>query len=112
MVCQSCGTREATILVQSVVGNHFAKTALCSTCAAHAAPAAELDALMEAVAALRARAHHARCPVCRGTFAGFKESGRLGCPNCYEHFLPQVQDLVPRLHAGAYRHRGKTPGRR
>ncbi len=112
MVCQSCGTREATTLIQSVVGNHFTKAALCSTCAAGVAPEAGLDALAAALAALRARAHQTRCPTCRGSFTGFKESGRFGCPNCYEHFLPQVKDLMPRLHAGAYRHRGKTPGRR
>jgi protein arginine kinase activator len=112
MVCQSCGTREATILVQTVVGNHFTKAALCSTCAGSIAPAAELDAMMEALVALRTRAHPARCPVCRISFATFRASGRFGCPNCYEHFLAQVKDLLPRVHAGAYQHRGKTPGRR
>jgi len=112
MVCQNCGAREATVLIQSVVGNHFTKTALCSTCASHAAPAAELDAMMAALAALRTRAHTTRCPVCRISFATFRDTGRFGCPNCYEHFLPQVRDLLPRVHGGAYQHRGKTPGRR
>ena len=111
-MCQSCGTREATTLIQSLVGNHFTKAALCSTCAAGVEPAAAFDALLEALSALRARGHQARCPTCRGSFARFKVSGRFGCPNCYEYFLPQVTDLVPRLHGGAARHRGKTPGRR
>ncbi|MBI2788044.1 MAG: hypothetical protein HYX59_05120 [Elusimicrobia bacterium] len=112
MVCQNCGTREATVLVQTVTNNQVRKAALCSTCAGHAEPAADLDAMMAALAALRTRAHTARCPVCRISFAAFRESGRFGCPHCYEHFLPQVMDLLPRVHAGAYRHRGKTPGRR
>ena len=112
MVCQSCGAREATVLIQSVVGNHFTKAALCSTCAAHAAPAAALDAMMAALASLRTRAHTTRCPTCRISFATFRDTGRFGCPNCYEHFLAQVKDLLPRVHGGAYQHRGKTPGRR
>ncbi|MBI4062182.1 MAG: hypothetical protein HY403_12230 [Elusimicrobia bacterium] len=112
MVCQNCGTREATALVQTVVGNHFAKTALCSTCAGHLHAEAALDAMMGALAALRTRAQPARCPTCRISFATFRDTGRFGCPNCYEHFLAQVRDLLPRVHAGAYQHRGKTPGRR
>lgn len=112
MVCQNCGTREATTLVHTVVGNHFTKAALCSTCASDADPAAALDAMMTALAALRTRAHPTRCPNCRISFATFRASGRFGCPHCYEHFLPQVKDLLPRVHGGAYHHRGKTPGRR
>ena len=112
MVCQNCGTREATILVQSLVGNQFKKTALCSTCAGLFEPAAALDTMMTALAALRTRAHPTRCPTCRISFSTFRDTGRFGCPNCYEHFLAQVKDLLPRVHAGAYQHRGKTPGRR
>ncbi|PIR16020.1 MAG: hypothetical protein COV48_11245 [Elusimicrobia bacterium CG11_big_fil_rev_8_21_14_0_20_64_6] len=112
MVCQSCGTREATTLVQSVVGNHLTKAALCSVCAGQIQPAAVLDAMLEALAALRTRANPARCPNCRISFATFRNTGRFGCPHCYEHFIAQVRDLLPRVHAGAYQHRGKTPGRR
>lgn len=100
------------MLVQTVVNNQVKKAALCSLCAAAAAPAAALDAMMSALAAQRTRAHATRCPTCRISFATFRDTGRFGCPNCYEHFLAQVKDLLPRVHAGAYRHRGKTPGRR
>ena len=89
MVCQNCG-------------NHFEKAAVCSDCAA----------VLAAFAALRPRAHPARCGTCRVSWTTIKRTGRLGCPNCYEHFLAQVKDLLPRVHAGAYQHRGKTPGRR
>ena len=100
------------MLVQTVTNNHVEKVALCSTCAAHVQPAAALDAMLTALAALRTRAHPSRCPVCRISFSTFRATGRFGCPNCYEHFLAQVKDLLPRVHAGAYQHRGKTPGRR
>lgn len=114
MICQNCGAREATVLVQTVLHNHVKKAALCGSCADGLHAEVELDALTEAIAALGARVRHqaARCANCRTSFANFKESGRFGCPSCYEHFLPQVKDLLPRVHAGAYQHRGKTPGRR
>lgn len=114
MVCQDCGTREATVLVQTVHNNHVRKIALCGACAGGLEQEQAFDALAQAIAALGARVRHhpARCPTCRGSFAQFKETGRFGCPNCYEVFLPQVKDLLPRIHAGAYQHRGKTPGRR
>lgn len=114
MVCQSCGEREAKILVQTIAKNQVKKLALCADCAAKLSPVAGIDALMSALASLtqRPRVHPGRCPTCRTSFADFKETGRFGCPQCYEQFAPQVNDLLPRIHAGAYQHRGKTPGRR
>lgn len=114
MICQNCGAREATVLVQTVINNHITKTALCADCAARLESEHPLDALMAAMQGLsmRARSHPTRCATCRMSFAHFKESGRFGCPNCYEYFRTQVEDLLPRVHAGAYQHRGKTPGRR
>ncbi len=102
------------MLVQTVVHNQVKQAALCATCATAFQPADAADALLAALSELtaRARAHPGRCPGCRTSFAQFKESGRFGCPQCYDHFAAQVRDLLPRVHAGAYRHRGKTPGRR
>lgn len=114
MVCQSCGRREAAVLVSTVVNNQVRKTALCADCASELPAQAALDALAAALAGLsaRARAQHGRCRGCRTSFADFRETGRFGCPLCYDHFAAQVRDLLPRVHAGAYHHRGKTPGRR
>ncbi|MDE2491510.1 MAG: hypothetical protein KGM24_11725 [Elusimicrobia bacterium] len=114
MICAACGQREASVLVTTVVANRVEKAALCASCAAELEPAESLDALMQALSGLssRPRVHPGRCPACRTSFADFRESGRFGCPRCYEQFLPQIHDLLPRLHAGAYHHRGKTPGRR
>ncbi|MBI4370728.1 MAG: hypothetical protein HY552_00375 [Elusimicrobia bacterium] len=111
MICRNCGEREATVLVQTVVNNQVSKTALCGRCAAEVEPAAALNAVLEALAALggRARTHPGRCPTCRSSFADFRETGLFGCPDCYERFRTQVQDLLPRVHGGAYEHRGKVP---
>jgi protein arginine kinase activator len=113
MVCQNCGQREASILVQTVHHNHVKKTALCGGCAGSLAPADALSALMNILSHLSSsRVHPGRCPGCRSSWAEFKQKGRLGCAQCYEQFGPQLRDLLPRVHGGAYHHRGKTPGRR
>jgi len=49
------------------------------------------------------------CPGCGMTFAKFRQSGALGCPDCYEAFEEQLSPLIGRAQNGATHHRGKTP---
>lgn len=48
------------------------------------------------------------CPECGLTPAHFKESGRLGCPQCYEFFEPNLASVIQKLHRGST-HLGKAP---
>lgn len=50
------------------------------------------------------------CPVCGMTFAKFRETGRLGCPNDYEIFRTELKPLLENIH-GNLRHVGKVPKR-
>ena len=49
-----------------------------------------------------------RCPGCGATFADFRESGRLGCGECYQAFEPSLRLLLRRYH-GATHHLGRRP---
>ncbi|MEO0482096.1 MAG: UvrB/UvrC motif-containing protein [Planctomycetota bacterium] len=51
------------------------------------------------------------CPRCGLTFAAFKRSGLLGCPECYKTFEKQLTPLLERAHEGGARHTGKAPAR-
>lgn len=51
------------------------------------------------------------CPTCGITFGQFRQSGTLGCPDCYEAFEKQLAPLIERAQNGATHHRGKTPRR-
>ena len=53
----------------------------------------------------------ARCPGCGLTFAEFRQSGVLGCPGCYEAFMPQIGTVIERAQAGAVHHVGRAPMR-
>lgn len=37
------------------------------------------------------------CPVCKTSLVEFKNSGKLGCPNCYEAFREEIADIVRRI---------------
>lgn len=47
------------------------------------------------------------CSFCGLTFAGFKETGRLGCPHCYTSYEPGIRRLLERIH-GSTQHVGKV----
>src|SRR5205823_13939384 len=47
-----------------------------------------------------------RCAACGSTLKDFRESGRLGCAQCYESFQTHLRDLLRRLH-GSSQHVGE-----
>src|SRR2546428_12933 len=47
-----------------------------------------------------------RCSACGATLRDFRESGRLGCAQCYESFETHLRDLLRRLH-GSSQHVGE-----
>ena len=42
------------------------------------------------------------CPTCGATLKDFRDSGRLGCAECYRSFEPQLRDLLRRLHGSTH----------
>jgi protein arginine kinase activator len=117
MICTSCKKTEAVVFIKHILNNQVAQAALCAACAAKAHvplhpvnPMAALLQLLAKPGAPRAKACAvARCPGCGTTWTDFRETGRLGCTRCYDHFAPWLRSLIPRVHAGAYAHRGKAP---
>ena len=51
------------------------------------------------------------CPGCGTTFSQFRQTGTLGCPECYDAFEEQLAPLIERAQNGATHHRGKVPKR-
>ncbi|UCD23934.1 MAG: UvrB/UvrC motif-containing protein [Gemmatimonadota bacterium] len=42
------------------------------------------------------------CDFCGATLADFRDTGRLGCPHCYETFETHLRDLLRRLHGSSH----------
>jgi protein arginine kinase activator len=59
----------------------------------------------------RRRRERRVCPTCETSYAEFRKTGTLGCPDCYEAFDALLSPLIERAQNGATHHAGKTPRR-
>jgi len=50
-----------------------------------------------------------KCPACGCSKEKFEETGRFGCPKCYEAFRPFLDGMLRKMHKGL-RHIGKISG--
>jgi len=120
MLCQICGKSTATVHFTEVVNSKMTEIHVCQRCAdekglKHSMPSKKFD-IAEKVAELvdeatnteEDRIGHVQCPSCGMAYSVFKESGRLGCAECYDAFQFQLRPLLRRIH-GDTRHRGKVP---
>lgn len=125
MQCDHCGERPAAIHLTQIVNNDVTTVHLCETCAEEKGihseasvakfPLSDFLASMGekgAAEALPADQRGGTCEFCGGSLDDFRETGRLGCPQCYESFEGQLRTLLRRIH-GSSRHVGEvyfTPG--
>ncbi len=119
MQCESCGQRPAAIHLTQIVNDSVTKLHLCEECAsdkgvqtgAHLAKS-PLSGLLASMGqgsggTIPAGADTVRCGSCNATLNDFRETGRLGCPDCYDSFTSHLRDLLRRLH-GSSHHVGKA----
>src|SRR3989339_1876713 len=103
MICTACEKAPAVVFIKKIINNQVSLT-----------PFDPLQILLQNLAkpsAPRVRPGATRCPGCGVTWSDFRSTGRFGCPRCYEHFSLPLQQIMPRIHSGAYAHRGKAPPR-
>jgi protein arginine kinase activator len=118
MVCDSCGSTQAVVHLTQIVNNQMTTHRLCEKCAAEkglesapepsALPLTDFLAQMgkDPVAESSDQASQ-QCSFCGLTFRDFRETGRLGCPHCYETYATHLQRLLRRVH-GSTQHVGKV----
>ncbi len=114
MSCEQCREREAVIHLTQIVNEQVTTLHLCERCAAEKGvespsgvvktPLGSFLAAMgknlpETVAAPRAGE---TCVRCGGSLQDFRESGRLGCPECYRSFEVPLRELLRRLHGSTH----------
>ena len=51
------------------------------------------------------------CAGCGLSFAQFRQTGRVGCADCYRSFENELSPLIERAQNGGNHHTGKTPRR-
>ena len=118
MSCEQCREREAVIHLTQIVNEQVTTLHLCERCAAEkgvespgAAPKTPLGTFLAAMGQELPEQTPApksgdACVRCGGSLQDFRESGRLGCSECYRSFEIPLRDLLRRLH-GSTHHMGE-----
>jgi protein arginine kinase activator len=118
MLCDNCKERDAVVNLTQVEHDTKVTLHLCEQCAHQRGvetPAAvlkhPLGGFIQAMGkgggnVLPTPADGLRCSACGSTLKDFRESGRLGCAQCYESFAAHLRDLLRRLH-GSSQHVGE-----
>jgi protein arginine kinase activator len=117
LVCDNCGSTEAVVHLTQIVNNQMSTHRLCEKCAAEKGlesapepvnfPLTDFLAQMGKDTMSASDATDTSCSFCGLTFAEFRETGRLGCPHCYETYAPHLRKLLRRVHGGT-QHVGKV----
>ncbi|HEY7193635.1 MAG TPA: UvrB/UvrC motif-containing protein [Gemmatimonadales bacterium] len=120
MLCDNCKERDAIINLTQVEHDSKVTLHLCEQCAQQkgvetggAVLKSPLGNFLGAVvkggspgALVPAAGDGLRCPACGSTLRDFRDSGRLGCDQCYVSFDTHLRDLLRRLH-GSSQHVGE-----
>ena len=114
MLCDNCNEREAAVHLQQVKDNAVSSMHLCHQCAAEKGvetaagavkfPLSDFLASMgkDSSASGTTEDSDEECRFCGATLKDFRETGRLGCPRCYDIFENQLRDLLRRLHGSSH----------
>jgi protein arginine kinase activator len=124
MLCQICGKNPAVLHFTQIVDNKMSEYHLCEVCAEEKGfseplkppkekfdvGAATAGLLNSMTSSEEERVGSVQCSRCGLLYSAFKETGRLGCADCYSAFQFQLRPLLRRIH-GDTRHKGKAPAR-
>ncbi|HET7422707.1 MAG TPA: UvrB/UvrC motif-containing protein [Gemmatimonadales bacterium] len=112
MSCDQCREREAVIHLTQIVNDQVTTLHLCERCAAEKGvespasvtktPLGTFLAAMGKEAEAPAPKTADTCSRCGGSLQDFRESGRLGCPECWRAFETPLRDLLRRLHGSTH----------
>ena len=118
MLCDLCKDKEANVFFTQIVSGQVQKVNLCEECSKQKGVTDPTGfALAELLLGMGSQEETAEskpaepaCPACGFSQSEFKRIGRLGCPQCYDVFVSDIESVLTNLHKGT-RHTGKIPGR-
>lgn len=102
MFCDKCGrpsVYRSTLIVNGVSQN----TNLCRDCAIQEGVFSTQTSVFDDMFSIFSdflpfeKVSNVSCPVCKLTMREFKNSGKLGCPNCYETFREEISKIIKRI---------------
>ena len=131
MLCEKCKKRTATVFYNENINGKTRSYSLCGECAAKLREKGELQDITSMIGSFAdpfsklhddffggffgmpahvGIAEAKKCPTCGATFSEIAESGKVGCPDCYETFGDELSNLIHSVH-GTTTHTGNVPAR-
>ena len=117
MKCDICKKNKANIHYAEVINNKVKKLNICEDCAAKKGigmtPPFSIGELLGGLTPpefVTDAIDKTTCPLCGMNYAKFKETGRLGCSQCYKTFGKSLMPILRSIHRSV-RHVGKVPSR-
>lgn len=117
MLCQNCGTREATTHIKRISGGEAVQLHLCTTCAEHLGYADLFSGIGFNISGMLSKffpdtswlnaGKEEQCPTCGFTFNDIVSTGMMGCADCYDTFYEKLKPSLSRIH-GRASHVGKV----
>ena len=119
MLCQMCHTNLSTVRYAEVVNGKVTDLRLCADCLARHQQNESVGFGLTSEPAPASRAAASRvpeapiapqrsCPTCGTELSEVVSKGRVGCGDCYDTFLEQLEPVLRGINVGLL-HRGKIP---
>ena len=117
MLCEDCGKNAAEVHIQTVINGESTGVDLCHECLAKRRAQGGLPTLGSIgewlasfmdMTRTQPRVSTLTCGNCGISFEKFKETGMLGCAQCYTSFRAQLAPMLSRIH-GQVQHEGRVP---
>jgi len=112
--CDGCGKAGGHLRIHQSNGSEFRELWLCSSCARLIGAEQSLPAfgptVGELLGTLAGDSSTRACPNCGTTFKHIRQTGQVGCAECYQTFRNRIQLLLSQLGLVGP-HVGRYPGR-
>lgn len=115
MLCEKCNKRKATVHLTDLLSGDKLEKHLCDKCAGEEGVQSQthvpFEKLLTSFVMNQTAAQETAeltCPKCGISYAEFRNTGLLGCPNDYTAFEGALAPLLERAHGGATHHVGKV----
>ena len=119
MLCQVCNKNTATVHYTKITNGEIEELHLCEECAVdnnefefdttfsfHKLLTGLIDSIQGEPT--KEEVYDTTCPFCGLSYSEFKQTGNLGCPECYTTFKTKLYPLFKGIH-GHDEHIGKIP---
>ncbi|HWR22968.1 MAG TPA: UvrB/UvrC motif-containing protein [Feifaniaceae bacterium] len=109
MLCDNCKINQAGVHTVTIINGLKQERYLCAECAKSAQ--FSLPSIMDLLSGVQAAPQQAEIPACAcgNSFTRFRQTGLLGCPECYKTFEAALTPVIKRAQGGKLRHVGRKP---